>query len=236
MSWEHALKIASQIHDPVSVAAFVSVLALIAFIYAVRAKRPQSKWIFGILAVGVFILGLAPLAASTFLKSRGVYRVRVIVLGPNKSPVEDAHVSSSSGGEPKKVEGGWEFDIPLQTRPADGKVVLLGSVKNAFLTGTATVVLDQDYYPTTAIQLTSDTSATIRGVVEDEHRRSVSGATVSIAGFDDVALTDSMGNFVLPAHAADGQIVKVRAQKQELVGSLSVPAGRLPVEIIVKRP
>jgi hypothetical protein len=44
-----------------------------------------------------------------------------------------------------------------------------------------------------------------------------------------------MGNFVLPAHAADGQVVQVRAQKDQLVGTLSVPAGKT-VELVIKRP
>lgn len=230
---EQALKIASHITHPVTIAAFALVFAASAFALALRAKKPRIAWI---LAAGIILLGLAPLAASTFLQSRGVYRVRVVVLGPDQSPVDDAHVSSSSGGEPKKIESGWEFDIPPQTRPADDKVVLFASVKNAFLTGSSTVVLAQDYYPTTTIQLTSGTSAMIRGVVVDDHRRSVAGAHVSIPGYADVAVTDEMGNFVLPAHAADGQIVKVRAQKDQLVGSMSVPAGKVPVELVLNRP
>jgi hypothetical protein len=230
---EKALEIASHITHPVTIAAFALVFAAGAFGLALRAKKPRIAWI---LAAGIIVLGLAPLAASTFLQSRGVYRVRVVVLGPDQSPVEDAHVSSSTGGEPKKVESGWEFDIPPQTRPADGKVILFASVKNSFLSGRSTLVLAQDYYPTTTIQLASDTSAMLRGVVVDEHRKSIAGATVSIAGYTDVTTTDNMGNFVLPAHAAEGQIVQVRAQKDQLVGSVSVPAGRLPVELVVKRP
>jgi hypothetical protein len=234
MSWDDVLKIASQIHDPVSVAAFVAVLAVIALMWAIRAKKPQARGALGILAFGILLLGLAPLATSTFLKSRGIYHVRAVVLGPDGSPMVDAHVSSSSGGEPKKVDGGWEFDIPPQTRPDDGKEILRASVSSAFLTGSSTVFLAQDYYLTTTIQLASDTSAMIRGVVEDERGRSVAGASVSVAGYDEAELTDSMGNFVLPAHAAEGQVVQVRAQKLALAGSLSVPAGRDPVEIIMK--
>lgn len=83
------------------------------------------------------------------------------------------------------------------------------------------------------IQLEHDTSAVIRGVVLDEHGRSVAGAQVSIPGYPDVAVTDGMGNFVLPAHAADGQMVQVRAQKDQFVGALSVPTGR-SVELLVK--
>lgn len=229
---DQALKIASHITHPVTVAAFAAVLAATALGLALRAKKPRIALL---LAAGIIILGVFPIGASTFLQSRGVYRIRLSVLGADKQPVDDALVTSSIGGEPKKAEGGWEFDIPPQARPADGKVVLFASVKSAFLTGSSTLVLGQDYYPTTTIQLTHDTSATIRGVVVDEHRRSVSGAQVSIPGYPDIAVTDRMGNFVLPAHAADGQIVQVRGQKDQLVGSLSVPAGR-PIELMVKSP
>jgi hypothetical protein len=231
MPWEKALEIASHTTHPAAIAAFAAVLAT-AFGITLRAKKPRIAWL---LAAGIIVLGLAPLAASTFLQSRGVYRVRISVLGIDKQPVDDAVVTSSIGGEPKKVENGWEFDIPPQTRPADGKVVLFASVKNAFLTGSSAIVLADDYYPTTTIQLLADTSAMIRGDVVDEHRKSIAGAQVSIPGYSDVAVTDQMGNFVLAAHAADGQIVQVRAQKDQLVGSMSVPAGK-SVELILARP
>lgn len=229
---EQALKIASHITHPVTVAAFAMVFAASAFGLALRAKKTRIAWI---LAGGIVVLGLAPLGASTFLQSRGVFRVRVVVLGPDQLPVDDARVSSSTGGEPKKVESGWEFDIPPQTRPADGKVTLFASVKSAFLTGTKTLILSEDYYPTTTIQLAADTSAMIRGIVVDENRRSVAGAHVSILGYSDTVVTDEMGNFALAAHAADGQIVQVRAQKDQWVGSMSVPAGK-PLELTIKHP
>lgn len=230
---EQALKIASHITHPVTIAAFALVFATSTFALALRAKKPRIAWA---LAAGIIVLGLAPLAASTFLQSRGVYRVRVVVVGPDRTPVDDAHVTSSNGGEPKKVEGGWEFDIPPQSRPADGKLTLIASVKNAFLAGRSTLVLDKDYFPTTEIQLDRDTSATVRGIVIDEHRRSVAGAHVSIPGYPDIAVTDEMGNFLLPAHAADGQIVHLRAQKDQLTADVSVPAGNEPAELMLKRP
>jgi len=63
--------------------------------------------------------------------------------------------------------------------------------------------------------------------VVDERRRSVPDATVSNTGYQGTVPTDIMGNFVVPAHVADGQIVQVRAQKGHLVGELSVPAGNV---------
>jgi hypothetical protein len=230
---EHALEVASHITHPWTIAAFALVFAGWALIAAVRAKKPRVAWI---LAAAITILGLSPLVASTILQSRGIYHVRVVVLGLDHAPITDAHVSSSIGGEPKKVESGWEFDIPQQTRPADGKLVLFASVKEAFLNGSSALVLDQDYFPTAIIQLASNTTALLHGVVLDERRRSVAGATVSIEGYADSVTTDKMGNFTLPAHASEGQIVKVRAQKDRLIGSVSVPAGRDPVELLLKRP
>jgi hypothetical protein len=228
---EQALKVASHITHPVTAAVFAAVLAAGALRFALRARKPRIAWA---LAVGIILLGFAPLAASTFLQSRGVYRVRVVVLGADRSPTNEAHVTSSDGGEPKKVDGGWELDIPPQTRPADGTVKLFATVKNAFLTGNATVVLDKDYFPTVEIQLDRDTSASIRGNVIDGHRRSVAGAQVSIPGYHDIAVTDKMGNFVLPAHAADGQIVQVRAEKGHSTADVSAPAGATPLELILK--
>jgi len=211
---------------------FIATIAAFLAWVAIKKGRSHIKWL---LVVVVLILGLAPLVSSTYLRSRGLYIVRVFVLGVDKQPVDDALVTSSNGGEAKKIQGGWEFDIPPQSRPADSKLKLFASEKNAFLAGNSTVVLDKDYFPAVEIQLERNTSSVVRGVVIDEHRRSVVGAHVSIPGYPDVAVTDEMGNFVLPAHAADGQMVQVRAQKDQLVGTLSVPAGRT-VELVVKRP
>lgn len=228
---EQALKIASHIGHPVTVAAFALVVAASVFVLALRAKKPLMAWI---VAAGIIVLGVAPFAASAFLQSRGVYHVQVVVVGPAQSPVEIAQVKSSNGGELKMVEGGWELDIPPQTQPVDGKVTLLASVKDEFLKGTSTLVLAQDYYPTATIQLGADTSAMVRGVVVDEDLRAIAGAKVSIPGYSDVAVTDQKGNFVLPAHAGKGQIVEVRAQKDHLTGRLSAPAGKV-VEVIISR-
>ena len=56
-------------------------------------------------------------------------------------------MTSSNGGEAKKIQGGWQFDIPSQSRPADGKLKLFASEKNTFLAGNSTLVLDKDYFP-----------------------------------------------------------------------------------------
>ena len=232
MDWEKTLELASHITHPGTIALFAAILAVFLFSLAIKKKQSRITWL---LAAVVLLLGLAPLLSSTYLQSRGLYIVRVFVLGLDKQPVDDALVSSSNGGEAKKIQGGWEFDIPPQSRPTDGKLKLFASEKNAFLAGNSTLILDKDYFPAVEIQLEQDTSAVVRGVVVDDRGRSVAGARVSIPGYADVAVTNEEGNFVLPAHAADGQMVQVRAQKDQLVGTLSVPAGK-PVELVAKRP
>ena len=54
--------------------------------------------------------------------------------------------------------------------------------------------------------------------------------------YSDIAVTDKMGNFVLPRMPADGQMVHLRAQKDQLTADVSAPAGNQPVELVVKRP
>lgn len=226
---EEALKLASHITHPVTVAAFALVFAAFALRAALKAKRPLLAVI---LAIAIVVLGLAPLAASTFLQSRGVYRVRVVVLGLDKQPVPDAEVTSI--GEIKKAHGSWELEVPPQTRPADGKLSLFASVKDAFLAGSSTLVLAGDYYPTATIQLAPLPEVIFRGIVKDELGRSVAGAHVSISGYQDIATTNEMGNFELPAHAADGEMVSVHAEKGNLVANLSVPAGA-PAELVLRK-
>jgi hypothetical protein len=228
-----ALKIANHIGHPVAVAVFSLVIAASVFLVALRARKP-AQVLASIVAAGIIVLGFAPFAAPAFLQSRGVYHVQVVVLRPDQSPVEIAQVKSSNGGELKMAAGGWQLDIPLQARPADGKITLSAFAKDEFLRGRSTLVLAQDYYPTATIQLVSDTSAMVRGVVVDEDLGAIAGATVSIDGYPDQAVTDQKGNFVLPAHAGNGQMVDVQAQKGPLTGRLSAPAGKT-VEVILSR-
>jgi hypothetical protein len=225
------LKIGSHIGHPMTIAAFALVTAASAFALLLRAKRPLLA---AMTAAGIIVLGVTPFTASAFLRSRGVYHVQVLVVRPDESSADIAQVKSSIGGELKMVAGGWELDIPRQTKPADGKVTLVASVKDEFLNGKSTLVLAQDYYPTATIQLVADTSAMLRGVVVDEDLRAIAGASVSIAGYSDVAVTNQKGNFVLPAHAAKGQVVEVQAHKDQLTGHLSVPAGKV-AEVIISR-
>lgn len=226
---DQALRIASHIPNPLIVAACALGFAALAFVAARRRGRPLTAWA---AAVVIVILGVTPLVVSTIARRQAVYRIRVVVLEPDKTPVDYAQVKSSYSGDLKMVEGGWQLDIPAQARPAEGKVTFSASVNDEYVTGKSTIVLAQDYYPTATVQLVAETSAKVRGVVVDEGMKAVAGATVSIVGYPEVAVTDKMGNFVLPGHAGKGQIVEIRAQKDQMIGKLSAPAGKV-VEVIL---
>ncbi len=228
---EQALKLASHVPHPEMIAAFAVLFAVVAFVLLTRAKQTLAGCI---LAVGFLVLGLAPWVASHSLHSQAVYHVQVVLLRPDQSPVDLAQVKSSNGGELKMVAGGWELDIPQQARPADGKLTFSAVVKDEFLKGSSTLVLADDYYPTATVQLVADTSAMVRGVVVTEDLAAVAGATVSIEGYPDVAVTDRLGNFALPGHAGKGQMVEIRARKGQVTGQLSAPAGKA-VEVILGR-
>lgn len=165
-----------------------------------------------------------------------VYRLRATVTDSQGTPVEDARVWSTIGGEPKKVAGGWEFTIPRATLPAHGNVTVFATVAAAFQKGQAAAHLDSDPNPAITISLSADTSATIRGTVVDPRQTPLAGASVSVAGHPQTSTTGADGAFFLPAHAASGQQVQLRATKTgyEPVTAWH-PAGDTPAELVLER-
>src|SRR4051812_36262641 len=94
------------------------------------------------------------------------------------------------------------------------------SLDTAYLKGSEEVRLAGDSNPAVTIRLDRDKIATVRGVVLDRRGRSVAGARVSVAGYQDEAVvTQAGGNFVLPAHAAPTQKVLLRAEADGYGGS-----------------
>ena len=180
-----------------------------------------------------------------FNRNDRVYRVRATVVNERGVPVDNERdapadavkVWSSAGGEPKKVSGGWQFDIPAATKPLDGKVTFYAKWETAFLEGRADLRLDEDFNPTITIKLVHDTSAEVRGQVTDEKGRAVSGASVFVVGYKSEAIiTKEGGDFKLPAHAAVGQLVLVVAEKPGVgLGRLNLPAGDTPSQLVLYR-
>jgi len=191
----------------------------------------------GGIAVFVLVLvwWLSPLAPVT--TENAIYRVRVTVLGTDQIPIEDAEVWSSIGGEPKKVAGGWQFDIPAASKPVDGKLTIYAAKKIAFLSGKQELQLGTDFNPAITIQLAKDSSASVRGIVVDESNRAIEGARVSVVGYEGEAVpTKADGNFVLPAHAAMNQEVRLHVEKTGYAPTDQYhPAGDEPMTLILER-
>jgi hypothetical protein len=200
-------------------------LSIVLYLLLKRRKKeiPPAAW------VVILLLVVIPVGASVYSGlpvKPSIYRLRVTVVDPQNIPVEDARVWSSFGGEPKKVAGGWQFDIPEESKPKEGKLTVYASKESAFLTGQSELTLTNDHNPAVAINLKRGDSAKIRGQIVDGKNRSVAGARVFVIGYaSESVLTKEGGNFELPAHAAIGQQVYLHAEKEKLAAKLWHPAG-----------
>jgi hypothetical protein len=236
--WDTWLKGAAGISNAWSLAAFAIAAILFVSLKASNRKVQPSGWA---VICAVVLLGVIPILASTYLeKSRdaagAIYVVRTIVLDPQGIPVSDAKMWSSVGGEPKAVSGGWEFDIPEATKPVDGRLILYASLERAFWTGKTELRLTEDHHPTATIRLEPDTSARVSGIVVDGSGKAIAGVRVSVVGYEDeVIVIKEGGNFSLPAHAAEGQIVQLHFEKK---GYRAVnddyPAGRTAIRVVLE--
>jgi hypothetical protein len=135
----------------------------------------------------------------------------------------------------KKGTSNWEFDVPPQNKPSDGKITLYASVKDAYLSGTVSLELGADYFPKATVQLRPLPSTVVRGIVTDEGGKSISSARVSIPGYPEVATTDEMGNFSLQSHYAEGRLMTIRAEKDDRVAEITVIAGPVAELVLRKR-
>jgi hypothetical protein len=229
--WEKALELASRITHPYSVAAFALVFAAMALLFAMKAKKPRIAWL---LAASLLALGIAPLVTSTFLASRGIYHIRVVVLGTDGQPLSQANVSSPAGGEWKKSGVSWEFDLPPQAKPSGGQIMFYAAAKDSYLAGNSSLTLQEDYLPTVTIQLRPLPQVAVRGTVIDENGKSVAGARVAVLGYPDIAISNEMGNFSLPAHHAEGQYLSVRAEKGDRATEINAVAGA-DVQLVLRK-
>lgn len=224
--WTKALEVASHLNAPIPVVAFALVFAALVFCQALRSRRNKGVfWSFLVASIVISMLGLAPLAASTYLQSRGVYRVSVEVLGPDKRRVSHAKVSSLPPAQIKEVDGISEIDVAPQIRPANSTLVLSATVAEAYLAGSTKLVLADDYFPSATICLEPLPSVVVRGTVLDRYRKPISDANVAIEGYDEIVKTNRMGNFEIQSHYANGQQVSVMVEKNGVTAKETGPAG-----------
>jgi len=229
---------AARVANEWSLAAFtVAALALVVLLVLKRRTTPKNiiRLLWGIV-VAMVVLAVVPPISRAYLETHGIYRLRVTVEDSKGMPVDSAHVISSIGGEPKKVEGGWEFDIPVSIKPPDGKLTIYAEVPSAFLSAKTVIQLANDYSPAAQVRLEHDTSAHIRGSVVDDKGNPVPGVQVTVAGYETEAVfTGDLGQFDLAAHASEGQEVELLIFKKGLGGgSQWAMAGNQPATITLK--
>src|SRR5262245_44039972 len=234
--WDAVIKIAT----PLNLAAFA--LAVVLFI----ALKSRGRRVSPAVWIVIVLLVLIPVGASVyseFFTRTAIYRLRVTVVEAQGIAVKDEEeakgvkVWSSLGGEPKRVKGGWQFDIPNASKPKDGKLSIYASKESAFLTGSADLILADDFNPAIIVNLKRDDSAKVRGQVIDRRNRGVAEVRVFVSGYESEAvITKDGGNFELPAHAAAGQTILLHAEKTGYrPARLYRPAGDKPVELILER-
>jgi hypothetical protein len=201
-------------------------------------KGIQSKTgvIIVIIAILVSIVAAIPYFSRSYITTYGVYRLRVIAEDTKGLPINDAKLTSSIGGEPKRVEGGWEFDIPSSTKPKDGKLTVYATRESDFLSGRTEIQLLNDLNIVAIVLLKHDDSGRVSGRVVDQKGKPIAGVGVNVVGYEaQSVLTGALGQFDLPAHASDGQQVEIAAYKKS-VGLVSelVLAGETPVTLVLR--
>lgn len=232
--WSGIIESASK--SPLGILALmVLMLGSLGFFFFKDADAKIKAVMFLAMLGGVIGYGAAISRANGTSANDASYRVRVIVVDNHNTPVSDAKVWSSVGGEPMRVEGGWLFVVAKDTKPLDGKVTFYASKEAAFLKGTAPLQLGDDHNPGVTVQLANDRAAVVIGIVEDERQSSIEGASVSVVGYDaEAVLTKGSGSFSLPAHAADGQQVQLHAEKAGYQPATQwCPAGDSPCSIVL---
>jgi hypothetical protein len=229
---------AEAIADPLALAAFG--IAAVLFLYSSYAYVVSDQQTFPNTALlAIVLLVIVGIGARLVPGDSGadVYSVRATVVGLNGSPIEDARVWSDLGGEPKRVSGGWEFAVPAENLPEDSMMTVFAEHPATFSRARESFQLRNTSSVSLSLQLQRDTSAEIRGTVVDETGRSIGDVRVSVAGYaNEAVLTGQGGGFRLPAHAANGQQVLLRAEKQGFRStSIHHPAGGMPATLVLQR-
>jgi thiol:disulfide interchange protein len=101
--------------------AAVAVLALLYFSHRRRGRTGPITWgVVVAIVLLVLVTGWLQLQREG-IHQKDIYHLRVTVLDPQNTPVNDARVWSSTDAIPKKVDGGWEFSIPSGSKPSNGR-------------------------------------------------------------------------------------------------------------------
>lgn len=216
--WGSILRGVAGIKTPISLVALTIVALVILLKTAGRAPSRSLSRLLNKGLVAVVIVGLVPFVASWYIdyqnvQRKGIYRVRVTVLSPSGVPAENVRVWSTLDAVPKKVDGGWELDVPSGANTAIGALEIYSRDNDTGALGKAAVTLKDSDNLEVTIPL-KPPSATIRGTVKDDQGRTLGSVRIMVVGYSSEAiLTDDSGGFALESHVADGDQVKLHFEK-----------------------
>jgi hypothetical protein len=213
------IKAIASVDDTWRIAAFAIAAILIALRLVLRSnkKSAQGKVLF-LVAGFICILGIAPIVADAWLKARpsgppDVYRLRVVVLDPDHTPVTGATLRTATLNDiATNSQGIAELTIPRATLSDDRKITIYAALDSAGLHASQNIQLAADPNPTLTIELAAIRNAIVSGFVEDDQSHAIGGATVTIIGGES-GLTKADGSFILKANTAVGQQVRLHVEK-----------------------
>ena len=189
------------------------------------------------LPVAAMAAAAAVLLGGTWLWNRepAEYEVQVAVVDDaSGNPAGGAQVTSSVPGVLLKSDSGWVLRVAGSAMPENRTLVVHAA--EGFLSGEKEVRLERSAKVATTIRMRAPTDAAVKGTVVDARQRGVAGARVTIVGHSEVAVTDANGGFTLPSHAANGQMVQLRVEKEGYNPVLQGhPAGDTAAVIVIDR-
>lgn len=162
------------------------------------------------------------------------YSLLVEVLAPGGAPVADVEVMTSVPGRFEKVGDAWRVSIPAASAD-DGQEITVGARAAGFFPEQTSARLRDDAEVPVTLRLKKDTSARIKGYVRYPSGEPAEGARVHVTNHDDEAVvTDRLGRFELPAHAAVGDDIQLLAVKGRYrLRAWFTAGGETPVEVIL---
>lgn len=197
-----------------------------------------SRGAFIVSLLVVAAVGISPVAGRTYLdRFSSTATIRITVIRENGAIVDAADVTSNVGGEVKRVNGGWEIDVPADSLPPSSDVIIRAEDKGTFSRGNAMVnTAGRRRLVAVTVTLAHDRSAHVRGIVVDARGTGVKGARVGVVGYDtETITTGDGGGFDLAAHAAPEERVLLHAQKEKYISvNENYPAGNVPARLTLR--
>lgn len=182
--------------------------------------------IFASILGGYYLLRPSPLTE---------YHIAVTTVDDKGAPA-DAKVETSV----KSIINGnghlWHIDVQTSNLPSDRKVRISAENKPDFLRGQIEITLGKEPNIPVTLAMTRDRSARAFGRVMDDEQTPIADAVVYVIGHEnELAHTGDNGRFDLPAHAANGEPIRLRVEKNGYAPEEVVNISGESIAIVLSR-